>query len=467
MQFNLSQKGVKDMSTYMTLLNALQSGFVKSEDFIDYNPDEKRTMYLMPHNAFAPNQLCNEFNLGWHPVVYRNYAVLLIADKATEARWTIIGSQISFKSLEEYSKLYENKKLKSIGAVPTSELLKEIPDELKKEDVWVYSPPRKSSFRFDRPRYDPSVTHHREYFAYRHTYVPHNMQPIVFLPPDMVVEIDNPKHSGKTKDQGFRLYSSKSPQAKCIIKKCHEPMWISLTEALITGAISQTDFVEYVPDKASVTFSTEETNSENVQTAETEYDIGGWHPLIVRAGDKYHLYIISTHCSKFRLDIPVDHKKGNGGCCTGVEGEYQYNHGIELLTKYATIYSNKELDVQGIPFTEKLFDALDRNLIVKGDVYWLADTFSYKFHWAAGYPLSVCGLSAKYELKLGLKWITQSDIYKKECESAVCTMSIRIAVPFPNDIMVEINNPEHDGSSEEKALKLRVMPTSPAKEHTN
>ena len=453
------------MSTYMSLLKALQSGVIKSEDFIDYNPDEKRTIYLSKFGAADTDKLCNEFNLGWHPVLFKNYAVLLISDKATESKWRITGSHISFEWLEKYSKLYENKNLRSIGAVPTPELLKEIPDEFKKKDVWVYTHTRKSSFRFEPPRYAPSVTHHREYFSYHgHTYTTHTMQPIIFLPPNTVVEIDNQKDNVKTRKQGFKLYSSTSPEANSIHNDFQEPMWISLTEALTTGTLSQTDFVEYVPDKASVTFSIKETHAEKVQTAETEYDMGGWHPLIVRDGDNYHLYIFPTHCSKFKLNIPVENEKATRGYCTEVEGEYQYNHGVELLTKYARIYSNNELDVHGIPFTEELFDALDWSLITEHDSYWLADTFSNDFHWAAGYPLSAYELSEYYKQRLGLKWIAMSSMGYKQCESAVSNMSIRVAVPFPNDVMVEINNLEHDGSSKEKALKLHVMPTSPAKE---
>lgn len=33
------------MSTYMPIIDALKSGFIKPEDFVAYTPDEKRRMY--------------------------------------------------------------------------------------------------------------------------------------------------------------------------------------------------------------------------------------------------------------------------------------------------------------------------------------------------------------------------------------------------------------------------------------
>ena len=263
------------MATYITLLEALRSGIITSEDFVDYNPDKSRTMY--PKHAYSPvtnTLLHNEFNLGWHPVLYKNFAVLLISDKKTESEWCVAGN-ISFENLKEYSNLYENKNLQSCGAVPTPELLSEIPEKLRKSNVWTFThyQARGSGYR-TRSSYNPAFTNNRRYFnRLGPMYRIHAMQPIVFIPSNTVVEIDNPNYNGKSKEQGYKLFSCQSSEANNVCKSFQEPMWISLTEALMTGNISQSDFVEYVPDKAEVSFSLKETHAEKVQKAETEYDL--------------------------------------------------------------------------------------------------------------------------------------------------------------------------------------------------
>lgn len=54
---------------------------------------------------------------------------------------------------------------------------------------------------------------------------------------------------------------------------------MTIITALKLGLIKPKDFVEYVLDKASVSFSPEETNTQNVQTASTEYNMGSWYAI--------------------------------------------------------------------------------------------------------------------------------------------------------------------------------------------
>ena len=435
------------MATYMTLLKALQSGIIRSDDFIDYNPDKTRHMYVRSFYPGSTTHLSNEFDLGWHPVNYKDFAVLLVSDKVTEASWRIDRTNISFDWLEEYAKMYENKKLNSLGAVPTPELLSIVPAKLKKQNVWTLKKNQPQNYRL-RPRYNPAYPHDHKVVRSRCRFGTENaMQPIVFIPPDTIVRIDDPIYNGKTKKTGYNLYQNQALESKRISDEFQKTMWISLTEAVMTRAISTTDFVEYLPNKASVTFSTQKTHAKNLQIAETEFDMGGWHPLIIRKGSMYIPYIVSARPSKFKLEIPVEVRDGRNAFCRRISGENQSENGVELLKQYAQIYNNKELNAQGIPLTEQIFDALDTSLIVEDYSYWLAYTFVYK---------QELGFTAYYELNTGLKWIAQGYSGYKQSEIALDKQSIRVAVIFPNDIMVEINNPDNDGSSEEKALRLKV-----------
>ncbi len=435
------------METYMSLLKALQSGIVKPEDFIDYNPDEIRYMHPRSFNPCTTTQLSNELDLGWHPVLYKDFAVLLVADKATETSWSIDGTHISFNLLEEYAKMYENKKLNTLGAVPTLELLSFIPAKLKKQNVWTFKQPQDKHY-LPRPKRNPAYPHdHRVSRNIGPRLTSKAMQPMVFIPSDTLVKIDDTIHNGKTKESGYILYSSQSSEAKSTSKEFQATRWISLTEAVMTRTISSTDFVEYIPDKASVTFYTQKTHAKHSQIAETEYDMGGWHPLIIKKGSVYLLYLVATHCSKFQLELPLEQRESGYVLCQFIEGENQFKNGVELLNSYARIYNNKKLNAQGIPLTEELFDALDDNLILEGDCYWLADTFQYKQQLAD---------FRKFDMELGLKWIAKGVSGYKQSEQPIHKQSIRVAVHFLKDVMVEINNPDHDGSSEEKALRIRV-----------
>ena len=52
---------------------------------------------------------------------------------------------------------------------------------------------------------------------------------------------------------------------------------------------------------------------------------------------------------------------------------------------------------------------------------------------------------------MGLEWASdQGRLYGRPFSK----LPIRIAIKLPRNIMVQINNPQHDGSTEEKSIKL-------------
>lgn len=455
-------KGEKNMSTYVPIITALKSGLIKPEEFVAYTPDEKRRMYVQGGFLFDSERKETEFDLGWHAIIYKGYGVLLVADKVTEATITVSSEYgINIKTLEDYANLYQNKSLHSIGVALTSELFNEIPESLRHDEVWVYSNTQKTFRKCQTRRntYNPAIPHdHRRHYGF--TYRIKHMQPTIFIPPDTIVEIDPENQIGKSKENGFKLHPRNSFNISKFPEQCLEsanvPMWVPFIEAVCARAVLDTDFVEYVPNKASVSFKPEETNTENIQIAETEYQMGGWHPIVLKKGNTYLPYLVATHCSKFKLNIFPETDYCGQGFCIRTEGKNQFEIGIELLERYAKIYSSKELNAEALPFNEELFDALDWNLISKDDIYYLADTFTYNFHFAAGYPLSSNGLSENYEQRMGLKWIAQGLYGYKQCKEPVSNLSIRIAILLSENVMVQINNQKYDGSTEEKALKLML-----------
>lgn len=437
------------MSTYIPLITALKSGIIKPEDFVAYTPDKKRSMFTEAV-LFGTEIKETEFDLGYHAVVYKDFGVLLVADKATKETITTSNDfGIGAKTLEEYSDLYKNEALQSTGVAPTAEILHEIPENLRLDNVWYVAT---STFRrrsYHR-NYNPAYPHdHRRYSGPTYDIKP--MQPMLFIPPDTIVEIEEDSKVGKPQKNGFKLHPRKSLTISKLPAECLEfastPIWVPLTEAVRTKAILSTDFVEYVPDKASVSFSPEETNTESIQTAETEYDMGGYHPIILKKGKAYRPYLVATHCSKFKLEIWPETKEIRRWPLDRIIGKNQFDIGTELLNRYAQIYSCTNLNVQAIPFTEELFDALDCNLILEHDTYFLANTFAYNFQF----------ITETHERRMGLMWIAHSIRgYYKHATEVMSKLSIRIAIPLPENIMVQINHPQYDGSTEERALKIKL-----------
>ncbi len=187
------------MPTYTRLIHALQTGMITSKDVISYNPSSERALKQ------DSCEIKNEFGLRWHPVIYKPDCILLIAEP-TDTKWTSASTCVPFKFFEAFAKLYENDRLHSIGAIPTPELLRLIPDSLKSEDVWTYIPPKTGSHSnfvkvYCHNRYIPTETSQEIYSK--------SMQPIVFLPINTVVEISSLSDDGSCAGHEFKLLPGK------------------------------------------------------------------------------------------------------------------------------------------------------------------------------------------------------------------------------------------------------------------
>ncbi len=452
------------MSKYMPILKALKRGYIKQEDFVDYTPNAEEYMYA--HDMMmGQKKIRAEKDLGWHPVIYKDFAVFLIASEPTKAYIHGIDGIIRNDDLEKFAAMYENSYLRTNSVVLTPELSKLIPEKFKQKDVGMYREYRRNEFmRYQRRRQrDPACPHDHRYHA-GPIYYSYHMQPIVFIPPDTMVEIEEGK--GATKESGFKLYPKNAEELRELPKESFQleetPKWIPLSEAMMTRVIKETDYVAYVPDKATVSFTAKETNTESayfggkMQTAETEYTLEGWHPILSYRNARPYVQLVARRSTKFKLTIWPKEESGKSGYCTVVTGDNQAKVGIELLERYAKIYSNQSLKATGIPFTEEIMEILPNELIFREDSYWLANNiFEYKLHWAGRIPFE---LSKYYGLSRGLVWVANSMFgYRCIKDSILGSQNMRIAIAFENDVLVKINDKSHNGTSEEKGLVLKSI----------
>ncbi len=399
---------------YMPIITALKKGLIKPDEFIAYEPDKERRIYIRS-DILNKAEKQTEFNLGWHAVIYKDFGVLLVADKVTKATLSVSEDcKINLDTLERFANLYKNKSLQATGIVPTAKLIGEIPHRLVRDNIMVYSAKQKNLKR-----------------GYK------NVQPMLFIPPDTIVKIE--QQAGKSKENGFKLY----PRSSFETCKESKTMWVPLIEAIQAQIISVADLIEYIPDKAEVSFSPEETNTNEWQITETEYNLGGWHPILLKQDNEYQPYLIATNSSKFELKIFPETKVYN---TLRIIGQNQYENGVKLLERYAKIYDNKRLTAKAIPINDKIFDTLDEKLTTSKEYYYLAATFSHKQR------LKIND-GKYYEEIMGLEWASdQGRLYGRPFSK----LPIRIAIKLPKDIMVQINEPQYDGSIEEKAIKLKL-----------
>ena len=405
---------------YMPIITALKQGLIKPEEFVAYEPDKKRSIDPSdyPQNLAISK---GKFYLGWHAIIYKNFAVLLIADEVTEENIAISETRkMSTKKLKSIVKQYKNKFLQTAEAIPTEELIKAIPSKLVCNDIIVFSNTKK-------------ITNYRGF---------KKVQPMLFLPPDTIVEIDNDEQTGKLPKTGFKLY----PRNSFNISMESKPMWVSLVEAMHANILSEKNFIEYIPDKDKVKFEIEETNTNKVQIAETEYDMGGWHPFILEKNGEYLPYLVATHCSKFELEIfPKTDIYPTGIEILKSIGQNQFNLGIKLLERYAQIYNNKELKCKAVPLNEEMFDILNKKETCNDEAYYLANTFTYK--------MRLKSKTKCYVIMMGLEWVSDE---RRAYGNPYHKLPIRIAIQLPKDIMIQINEPQYDGNTEEKAIKIKL-----------
>lgn len=415
------------MKKYMPLLEALRQGIVKSEQYIYYIPDEG-SMQAPGVYPFTQQILKTEFELSWHAVIYKDMSVFLVPENATKTELRLgYNTRVSerlFGILERYSRLYNNAELEGMGRAFTSEIYSALPEFLKETESWVYD---KGTVNVAINIRDSVYNTRRGVRNVVMSNVTKFMRPIVFLPADIMVEINNNEYDGSSSEKALRLLPKSSVNAENIIETVQElteeRKVIPLFEAVRMGIINSKHFIDYTPDVSSVTFTEAETGFAQ-ETAETELNLGGWHPFIQVKNDVYRGHLIAESTTDFCLRI-----------------SNPFDIGIELLQRYVKLYDNTALGAVGVSLTKETFANLHKSLrCASHGNYWLAERYEGEeiIGWLLFYPVK--GL---YSVQNG--YIEGKNYY---------SCNIRPVISLPQDIMVEIGNPEYDGSSPEKAFKL-------------
>lgn len=358
------------MSTYLPILYALQSGKLKPEDFVEYAPDEMRNLYLMHGRC----EYAAEFDLGWHAVIYKEYGVFLVSDQPTKAYINVTENGVKYDVLKKYAALYDNKQFNTMSVALTSELYEMIPENLRKRDICICS--EKAKFRrysnFKRESsclYGRRTRNSQMYMGptFGPIYYKKNMLPIIFIPPDTIVDIKDCDGAGTTNQKAFKLFPRQSKPicvSNYFLNQVKVPTWVPLTEAMLIKAIFPEDFVEYFSNKENKFYI-----KDIYRSNETSEDGEGWHPQLVSDENNQYVQIVSRGCEDFYSHVYSDIKNG----MVAFE-DFEEDNPIQLLKIYA---------------------------------------------------------------KLNLK-------------------KIKMLVTLPNNVMVQVNHPEYDGYSLERAYKLKI-----------
>lgn len=302
------------MKENILILDALKSGKVKQEDFIEYNPDKKRKIYLNSGREYY-----TEFDLGWHAVIYKDFGVLLVSDQPTKAEVKFTNRGISYNWLKKYAELYENNQFNTRSVVLTRELYSLIPENLRKHDIYVCENlnAKRVEKNYERIRRRNRMRLYSSSYETRHNfweldYYIKNMLPVIFIPANTIVEIEDYDHAGKTRENAFKIFP-RDYKDNMILKPCLDelkvPIWVPLKEAMLARAVCSESFVQYVSNKKNE-FFIEETFVSNKILENTE----GWHPQLILKDDDYNVQIASISGRRFSEDIYDDIKNENIKC---------------------------------------------------------------------------------------------------------------------------------------------------------
>lgn len=136
-----------------------------------------------------------------------------------------------------------------------------------------------------------------------------------------------------------------------------------------------------------------------------------------------------------------------------------YKNAVKIMNSICEkCYSNNELGLKATAMTVQIYKNLLRDLKLPHTRYWLANQgcINTSTECESGIIYYGINYSELGNEKLFKMLYKSSDSYSEASEmNCICEdYPIRVVVPLPKDIFVELGNPEKDGSSPEKALKL-------------
>lgn len=211
--------------------------------------------------------------------------------------------------------------------------------------------------------------------------------------------------------------------------------WVYLDEALshpeIYGDLTQ-KFIYYTPDYSTATFPWERTFAKGIQEASTEPM--EWHPILIPAvgseedDEEKEVYLVASHTTEFKLAL------------RGYIGHY---YAVSNLNNYSRkLYSNKRLGIKGIGASVEMVSTLLETSFKADKAFWVA---SYE----KNFKYAIWGVDSNNQL--------HPYVLLNNREAFCEQLAILPVVYVPSNILVNLGNPDRDGSTPEKALELKVL----------
>ena len=201
--------------------------------------------------------------------------------------------------------------------------------------------------------------------------------------------------------------------------------WIPISEFLEDDSASRL-FVKYRVNNKRLDISKDLTGWDSTQTLKTERDLN-FHPIKDRKGN---IYLLADRPTKYGL---------------GLSGKSGFDHGAELFSIFAEMYSNHEIMGIGMPLTMELFDQIPENMKYLSDTYWLATrckTTSNRGLIYYGYVF--VGYVSKHKNDL---YADKHVFYAKN--------GIRPLIALPSNILINVGDNMFDGETPDTALRIK------------
>ena len=185
-------------------------------------------------------------------------------------------------------------------------------------------------------------------------------------------------------------------------------------------------FIDYKPTKQKITLPKEQTGWGFDQEVETEDNIG-WHPLLHSNGK---IYLIGSKPTEFELGLGTD---------SG------FSNGPKTINQVCNLYASDTFRTESEHFTEKLFNTLPEHIKKQQRIFWLeGQKVEKEERWDVSSLYRVSGDSVKI-----------TPLHYSNGRDSFLKLSVLPILSTSAKIMVNIGDDYFDGSTIEKALKIK------------
>lgn len=470
--------GGKNMANWVLLGEWIAENKSRSSLYIDYVPNAGAL------TTTDEKDIETEYNLGWHSFVVESddnrVKVYLASAKATDAEYyeyIIRQSGYPYKHLMASFNprvygfyLYSNVDLEAYGQELTMDLFYALPKEIKflpnsnyviNQKCLSYMP---LPYGYYSENYFVCNESGLESFSAKDTNIlgkhlgtkenNFKLRPVVALPDDIMVDIGDSERNGKTPETALKIVRAKSNkrQKNCVIKreKCAiveqlDSKWVSITDWLKEDGKRNCLYINYSYDRKIITIRKEETGwhkHQNFDNYSLETGISSWRAFMVQEGDTYKAYLIPADEVKNQYDV-----KG-----LKIEGDIGAKNFKEIMERYCSMYSNKEIGSVGQALTLDLYSSLRGAQRYDRNDYGICQKI---IHHTANDELIEGFIAGDSKGLLYVNGIRPLDSNTKVEEGTEIPMVPIISLP--SNIMINIGDKKRNGKTPETALEIAIL----------